>query len=278
MNIEIKNKSYSFNIDKLVEYLTPFKDNLPELYTWETPTEKELKIGLNLNLFTKTEYNILLKSENYFDRNSLMKNFIHNKISKTKNKEILRSYYTWIIKYWGGIRGIKPDGLYERIHESLTSYNEDYCVSFDKISSTTKALSFISPSEFIIYDSRVAYALNWILLKTKASENFFMIPQGRNSKLSAFDMPTLIRLKNINIYKSSYSNNNKDKRFIYNNDKSLFINEKHCYHLMNEIFKESSKRLWEGSNMTNYPYYTEMLLFSIADTFIFEDILNTLYL
>ncbi|MGG7177913.1 hypothetical protein ACQPU1_09980 [Clostridium paraputrificum] len=278
MNIEIKNKSYSFNIDKIAEYLFPFKDKLHELYTWETPTDEELKTGLKLNLFTKTEYNKLLKTQNYFDRNSLMKNFIHNKISKTKNKEVLTSYYIWIIKDWGGIRGIKSEGLYERIHKSQDSYKEDCSISFDKISSTTKALHFISPSEFIIYDSRVAYALNWILLKTEASKNFFIIPQGRNSKLSAFDMPTLIRLKNMNIYKSSYEDNNYDKRFIYNNDKNLFINEKYCYYLMNEILKEISKRLWAGSKMANYPYYTEMLLFSIADTFIFEDILHTLSL
>lgn len=275
MELKIKNKYYNFDVDKIVNYLRPFKDRLPELYVWATPTEKELEAGLSLNLFNKTEFNTLMKSETYFERNALMKSFINSKLTKTKDKDLLTTYYMWIIKDWGGIRGIKSDGLYERIETTIISYNKDYCVSFEKISSTTKAMNFISPEHFIIYDSRVAFALNWIMLKTNASSKYFAIPQGRNSKLGAFDMLTLIRLKNIKLYKESYSNNKDDKRFIYNNDKTLFIDEKHCYHLMNELFKEISQKLWHGTDMEMYPYYTEMLLFAIADTYIFEDILNS---
>lgn len=275
MELKIKNKTYIFDIDKIVNYLSPFKDRLPELYVWETPTEKELEIGLKLNLFTKKEFNTLIKTKTYFERNSLMKGFINSKIAKTKNKDLLTSYYLWIIKDWGGIRGIKAEGLYERIESALLSYAEDYCVSFEKISSTTKALNFISPKDYIIYDSRVAFALNWIMLKTGAASKYFVIPQGRNSKLGAFDMLTLIRLKNINLYRESYKTKSDDKRFIYNNDKSLFIDEKHCYYLMNELFKEISKRLWKDNDMKEYPFFTEMLLFAIADTYIFEDILNS---
>lgn len=276
MNIDINNKNYNFDIDKIINYLSSLKDSLPKLYNWETPTDKTLLEGLNIGLFTKKDIKLLSSKDSYFYRNDLMKSIINKKLTTTKNKEILTKYYYWIIKDWGGIKGIKEEGLYDRIHDSINMYKNSFEVPFDKISSTTKAMNFIDPKEFIIYDSRVAYALNWIILKTNAGNQFFSIPQGRNSKLCAFDMPTLIRLHNINNYKALYNNNPKDKRLIYNADKSIFIPEKHCYYVMCEIFKEIAKNLWNDSSLDCYPYYTEMLLFSIADTFVFEDILNTI--
>ena len=72
---------------------------------------------------------------------------------------------------------------------------------FKRIASTSKVGGFMTPTKNIIYDSRVAYTMNWIILSEDAGDRFFPIPEGRNSKMQAFDLDVLIRLKFLNIYR-----------------------------------------------------------------------------
>lgn len=94
--------------------------------------------------------------------------------------------FYWIIKDWGGIN------LNKEIVQPLV----DQFIA--KIASISKVASLMFPEEFIIYDSRVAYSLNWIILKTYAGNKYFPIPEGRNSKMASFDMKTLIHIKHAN--------------------------------------------------------------------------------
>jgi len=55
------------------------------------------------------------------------------------------------------------------------------------------------PEKHFIYDSRVTYSLNWIILSENAGNRFFPIPEGQNSKMRAFEMNILICLKDIDI-------------------------------------------------------------------------------
>ena len=133
------------------------------------------------------------------------------------------------------------------------------------------------PEKNVIYDSRVAYALNWIILSENAGQKYFPIPEGRNSKMIAFDLNVLIRLKNITNYQITDIKQLDHRLFIQNCDKKIFINKKDAYCELNNLIKEISIKLWKGEkNKEENLYFTEMLLFSIADREVFRDI-TTLY-
>jgi hypothetical protein len=57
-------------------------------------------------------------------------------------------------------------------------------------------------------------------------------------------------------------------------DKAIFIEKPKAYTEMCEIIKKVNSLLWNDEKK-DFPYYTEMLLFSLADTVIFEDIMQS---
>lgn len=126
------------------------------------------------------------------------------------------------------------------------------------------------PKEYIIYDARVAYAINWILLKTKSLKIFFPIPESRNSKLNAINVSTLIRMSNAKPYIDNIGNS----KIISKCDKNLFIDKSKTYVTLCDLISQINMNLWDDDKK-QYPFYTEMLLFLLADTKIFSDILNS---
>lgn len=95
------------------------------------------------------------------------------------------------------------------------------------------------------------------------------MPQSRNSKLSAIDISTLIRLSRVD----NYTNNLGSKRMISNSDKKVFVEKSKAYTTLCDLILGINENLWQD-NRKKYPFYTEMLLFSIADNIIFYDVLN----
>lgn len=149
--------------------------------------------------------------------------------------------------------------------------------NFNRIASSSKVGAYMYPERNVIYDSRVAYSLNWIILSENAGQKYFPIPEGRNSKMSAFDLNVLIRLKNISNYQTTDIEHLDHKLFIKNCDKKIFINKKDAYSELNNLLKQIHKNLWIGDKAKEENlYFTEMLLFSIADREVFRDI-TTLY-
>ncbi|WP_291094659.1 hypothetical protein [Empedobacter sp. UBA6745] len=91
--------------------------------------------------------------------------------------------------------------------------------------------------------------------------------------MSAFDLNVLIRLKNISVYQPTDVKQLDNKLFIKNLDKQLFIDKKIAYSELNKLVREINQKLWQGDNeKVQNLYYTEMLLFSIADREVFMDI------
>ena len=145
--------------------------------------------------------------------------------------------------------------------------------NFKRIASSSKVGAYLFPDRNVIYDSRVAYSLNWIILSENAGQLFFPIPEGRNSKMSAFDLNVLIRLKNITHYQPKSIEHLDHRLYMKNADKKLFINKNEAYSELNNLIKSISEKLWTGDNEKKQNlYYTEMLLFSIADREVFLDI------
>ena len=91
--------------------------------------------------------------------------------------------------------------------------------------------------------------------------------------MSAFDLNVLIRLKNISNYQPKNIEHLNHKLYINNADKKLFIHKKDAYFELNNLIKIINEKLWHDENEKKQNlYYTEMLLFSIADREIFMDI------
>jgi hypothetical protein len=144
-------------------------------------------------------------------------------------------------------------------------------LTFDRIASTSKILSFYDPTNHIIYDSRIAYSLNTIMLLANASEKFFPIPAGTNSKMNAFNIEVLIRMKHKpDVYKRIGT-----KKLISNADHALFYNKNEAYSIVKETIQGINKKIYESEpGKAGKPFYTEMLLFAIADTLIYDMILK----
>lgn len=253
-----------YDVNKIIRFLTKYKDNLPKLYKWNVKVDKLF----DLEVLTKEEIEALTEKTPY-EKELILKKTIQKKLNEfyTTDKSAFNRLCLWIIKDWGGINGADDSSTLELIGEFLTKDEP----SFNRIASTSKVGSFMFPEKYFIYDSRVAYALNWIILSENAGDMFFPIPEGRNSKMMAFDMNVLIRLKNIDSYKSKDIEGLDNRLYIKNKDKITYIPTQKAYLEMCKLIQTISKKLWtdEKSEML---YYTEMLLFSIADREIFNDI------
>ena len=256
----------NFNIDKFVTYLSRYKQDLPTLYKWNAKIE-----GL-VELRTLTEQQVdEINTLSAYHKELQLKKIVGQKLNETlkSNEELFYKLCLWVIKDWGGITTANDINTLSLIKNFL---NQDR-PHFNRIASSSKVGAYLSPNRNVIYDSRVAYSLNWIILSENAGQQYFPIPEGRNSKMSAFDLNVLIRLKNIAIYQPGDIKNLDNRLFISNSDKKLFINKNDAYSELNNLVKLINKELWKGEKEKEQNlYYTEMLLFSIADREIFMDI------
>lgn len=264
---------YDIDVNKIIQYLLQFKNVSEDIYTWESPTDREALNILNMGLIDHKTYEKIIASKSYFNRNVLLKLSV-SKLMREK-PEIIPFASNWIVSVWGGIRTNNKDGFNNKVDTFLNLLYMGKNVAFENIASLSKVSSFWNPNEFVIYDSRVAYALNWIMLKTNASNYYFPIPNGRNTKMMAFSVDGLIRLKNKEQYEIS-SSSEIDNRFISNRDKSLYIPEQEAYQVLCKTIKVINEGLWDDNqDKIGYPFYTEMILFAIADREVLVDIIQS---
>ncbi len=255
-----------FDIDKIVKHLDRYKSDLPTLYNWNA------KIDRLVELSTLTEKQVKeINALSHYKKELQLKKIVGQKLNDTlkSNSDLFDKLCLWVIKDWGGITTANDNDTLSLIKDFL---NQDK-PNFKRIASTSKVGAYLFPDRNVIYDSRVAYSLNWIILSENAGQLFFPIPEGRNSKMSAFDLNVLIRLKNITHYQPKSIEHLDHRLYIKNVDNKLFINKNEAYSELNNLIKSISEKLWTGDNEKKHNlYYTEMLLFSIADREVFLDI------
>jgi hypothetical protein len=255
-----------FDTDKIVTYLEKHKSNLPTLYNWNAKIERLVELE---TLTVEQVYEI--NSLTNYEKELQLKKIVGKKLNETleSKSDLFNQLCLWIVKDWGGITSANDKDTVNIIKDFLVQEKPN----FNRIASSSKVGSYLYPDRNIIYDSRVAYSLNWIILSENAGQHFFPIPEGRNSKMSAFDLNVLIRLKNISNYQPKNIEHLNHKLYINNADKKLFIHKKDAYFELNNLIKIINEKLWHDENEKKQNlYYTEMLLFSIADREIFMDI------
>lgn len=255
-----------FDVDKIVEYLDKYKNDLAKLYNW------------NANIERLVELDIITKKQ-FVDYNKLSPYEKELKLKKVVGRKLREAYKScmkmfddiclWIIKDWGGIRSPSDEDTLALVKDYLKQEKPH----FKRIASTSKVGTYMYPNTNIIYDSRVAYSLNWIILSTGAGHQYFPIPAGRNSKMAAFDINVLIRLKNISAYQTNEIRDLDNKQYINNCDKNIYIKKSDAYDELKKLVRQINKKLWKGDiEKENNLYYTEMLLYSIADREVFMEI------
>jgi len=90
----------------------------------------------------------------------------------------------WVIADWGGIKGNSAATVASYASAISEGHYPD---EIKGVASYSKILSFMDPSEFAIYDARVAISLNAIqLLRGDKNGTAFTYLPGRNTKLQTF--------------------------------------------------------------------------------------------
>lgn len=256
---------YTFDVEKIANYLRSIQKNIDKVYAWNANLE-----GLiTLQVLTFEKVYELNQLSNY-EKEIALKFLVEKKLQEyftTDQKDQFEKLCMWIINEWGGIKGAKPHTTMPRIYDFIASEKPKY----DYLPSVSKVGMFMYTNKNIIYDTRVIYALNWILLTEKAGSHFFPIPGGRNTKMNAFDMNVLIRQSKAHLYKPEKRSDLNKRNYIEAIDNMIFIPQREAYFQARVLLKKVNELLWDA-NKSNYPFYTEMLLFSSADVEIFNDI------
>ena len=234
-------------------------DKLKE-YSNQIDLKKRFNFNFDISdkIFTSEETEELLGDKSRFEQNVRLKWILRKKYESNIDQNFIDF---WIVNNWGGIGGFKPN---ERNIEKVRKFKfqlqkrrlSKEC--FSTISSLSKISSFIDPENFVIYDSRVIYTLNWLILTCENQngfkEKYFPMPSGRNKIITAFDMNTIINASHI----SEYVENTE-----------LYVTQQEAYFKFCEFIKTSSRLIY-GEN--SKPFELEMLLFTLADKEIFNDL------
>ncbi|AXT20866.1 hypothetical protein D7030_11105 [Flavobacteriaceae bacterium AU392] len=262
--------AYYFDIEKIAKYLSNIQKHIASVYKWSVNLDGLLRLDVisieevyELNQYTLYEKEIALK----FILEKKLQEYYNT------NPKQFEALCMWIIQEWGGIKGAKSHITMPRVYEFIKAEKPKY----EALPSVSKVGMFMYLNKNIIYDTRVIYALNWIILSQNAGTHFFPIPGGRNSKMNAFNMEVLIRLSKAKNYKPQKRSNLNKRNYIEIIDEALFIKESEAYYEAIKLIAAINKILWKDEK-AQYPFYTEMLLFSSADIEIFHDITNTVIL
>jgi len=234
-------------IDKLKEYSNQI--DLKKRFDYNFDTSDRV--------FSSSESKALSAEQNPYEQNVKLKWTLKEKYLSDYDSN---SIDFWIINNWGGIRGFKST---ERNIEKLQKFRKQLekgrlsLDSFSTISSLSKVSSFIDPDNFVIYDSRVIYTMNWLILTCENTDGFtekyYPMPSGRNKIITDFDMNTIVNISHI----SDYLNHTE-----------LFISQQQAYFDFCNFVKETTKIIYGSESK---PYELEMLLFTLADREIFEE-------
>lgn len=244
-------------MDKLVaEYLLGKKDELPSLYDW----------GFDHARVT-AEFGLSFIGSTSFERTLELKAGLRELVRVNDCNAEQGRIATYFIKVWGGIT------RFSKVDETLQQFSEfkgtstvpvGYKPSFQRVSSWSKWASIICPEWACIYDARVAYSLNAINFLAGAKHPIFPMPEGRNSRLKMLDITTLILGDRLHRGDSS------DPRSLR---KKHFIPEHEAYARYLHLVRQVSNYLWDDSC---HIHEVEMLLFSLADTDLYQDVFDRL--
>lgn len=241
---------------EIAEYLRARRDSLPSLYDWKFDYE-----------IASSEFGLAFSGATSFERTLELKTGLRNLVSSNTSDAEHQRVATYFIKTWGGITRFSK--INETLalfssHKGSTAMPAGFKPSFKLISSWSKWASIICPDWACIYDARVAYSLNAINYLSGSSHRIFPMPEGRNTRLNMLDITTLLLGERIDPGESS------DPKHLRKNH---YVPEQDAYPLYLSIVRNVSMELWGD---VDHIHQVEMLLFSLADGDIYQEVFNRL--
>jgi hypothetical protein len=183
----------------------------------------------------------------------------------------------WIVKEWGGIPIGEEKNFKKCIETALEEHSKGAMFKFERIASWSKFLAFMYPKEYAIYDARVVYSLNWILLSAGA-DKFFPVLEGRNSVMGLLDYKLQLLLtnhkKNEIVNKLEARKGNKT-HFLSGLEKDVFYDKSIAFSEYCCLLREIAEKIYPKKD-PHALTKVEMILFSIADRDIAVDVLKCL--
>lgn len=175
----------------------------------------------------------------------------------------------YLIHDWGRIPQFKrcKQVVVEFANVSKPDDISNCCFGFDGISSWSKWASFVRPAWACTYDARVAYSINAINFLKGGFHKIFPSPPGRNPRLLALDVATLVRAKKLSRADRPWDLS-LDPAF---EDKTVSKGE--VYRTYLELVRAVSERLWGNAK---HIQTVEMLLFGMADGALYRDVISDL--
>lgn len=220
-------------------------------------------LSTDMAFFSDTDKSELKALPNNFRRHLRLKELISKKYnSQNLSFKEVSDIDFWIINTWGGISSFKrTDRNIEKIAKFRMEVENSRLTrpSFETISSLSKISAFTDPSRYFVYDARVIYTLNWLILyyenRTSSKETYFPMPAGRNKNIVEFDLNTIINLHHKLTLGSAPG--------YYSGQEAYF---KYCDFILGNY--DVVKRI--GTQ----PVMLEMLLFVLADDEIYNQLMD----
>lgn len=244
----------------LLERMVQLRDNVDLLSRWNQKGSR-----VDCALLNQKGYP-MIKGDDHYDQFIDFKTRVTTKLAEVGD-QVRFEFYRWLIKDWGGIKSFargkseeEKDIIFKGIEEEIAS--NVYCSTDSSISSRSKVMAYKAPERYVIYDSRVAAAYNWLLLTTAEdvlSVQFFPIPHGRSADFNEIDVETIINL----YLRLKYSG----KPF---KSKTHYHDPAEAYRTFCETMTELANRLFTG--VYDKPYLAEMVLYRYAKYALFNEI------
>jgi hypothetical protein len=217
----------------------------------------------------------------------------------------------WIVRNWGGIQRGDNGSLLDCIKIAVAQEKKSFKPSgrnksgkkefdFERIPSWSKYLAFKQPQQYAIYDARVIYSLNWLLhtinvnRKKEGTEvlpfKFFPFLDGQNSVMGLLDYSLHLLLfrhgkhKLLQELEKDIENRAKpsSKSSLKRNlEDGLFIRKQEAFSEYCDLLSELADAIYPeqlDGEFTDTHRLTkiEMMLFSIADKQIAENVMDSL--
>lgn len=234
--------------NQLVAYNDSFQENLNNYLDFK---------NIKFDSFPKFNYKIENFTTSVEMVSALREHIINNDIQLNNEQQF------WTINNWGGIGSFKNTETNQNRILAFSNGLENRKLTVDTfsvISSLSKIASFQNPKNYFVYDSRTIYTINWLILKANIKDAFyFPMPESRNSKLTLFDLNTIIAYRNkerILTESQKYS------------IKPILLNHQTAYFVYCDLIKYLHKYILQDQPI----WIIEILLFSMADNIIFKEV------
>lgn len=237
INEQFAEKIAAFISEKATDYLDITEKKFSN-------TKVNTSVGCQEHTPSKSKYTNI-------ERECYLKSDISKKLDGRFDDENSNRY---IVSQWGGIY-IKDIKSFCEKAEAFKNDLENGECSLDCISSLSKVAAFAHPDKYFIYDSRVAYSLDWLLFKSGYEGEYFPVPESQVKVVREYSIETVIRLSDKTISEKKST-------------KSVYLT--YC-ELVQSIHASLIKK--DSLNFGHFeskPFIVEMILYSITETLIEE--------